>query len=149
MSATNDCHVSSIELTLSLFATIFGLLFGMFHAWLSHFLMLFCMFASGVFFGTVAGILYYTPFGHGLQCGNPVDRFPAKYQPFVSECSRITAISGLSWAMFALSVIGFFFFFFDKFSIVSHRDHIYIPYEAPVKPVKIHHDEESAPNAEW
>jgi hypothetical protein len=39
------------------------------------------------------------PFGHGLQCGNPVERFPPNYRPFVHECSRITAISGLAWAM--------------------------------------------------
>lgn len=55
--------------------------------------------ALAVIFGTGAGIFYGTPFGHGLQCGNPVESFSAKYQPFVSQCGRITAIEGLSWTM--------------------------------------------------
>lgn len=83
------------------------------------------MFAGSVFFGIVAGLLTATPFGHGLKCGNPVESFPLQYQPFVSQCSRITAIVGLAWALFGLSVIGFFFFIFDKYSLVSKREHVY------------------------
>lgn len=128
-------------LGLGLFATIFYLLIGLTNWWFSHLPLTFLMFTAGIFFGTVAGILEDTPFGHGLQCDNPVDRFPVKYQPFVHECSRITAIEGLSWAMFALAVIGFFFLLQDKFSCASKRDHVYAPYvsdeekklESPIK----------------
>lgn len=128
-------------LGLALFATIFYLIFGLCHWALGHALILFCFFSAGVMFGTVAGILTATPFGHGLQCGNPVDSFPLQYQPFVNECSRITAIVGLSWTMFGLCVIGFFWFFFDKFSLQSRRANVYEPYvdlEAANKPLDLH-----------
>jgi hypothetical protein len=115
-------------LGLGLFATIFYLIVGLTNWALGHLPLTFLMFTAGVFFGTVAGILEATPFGHGLQCGNPVDKFPANYQPFVDQCSRITAISGLAWAMFGLAVIGFFFLLQDKFSCTSKRAHLYEPY---------------------
>jgi len=88
-------------------------------------MMMFLFFVFGVFWGTGAGILESTPFGHGLQCSNPVDRFPPNYRPFVHECSRVTAISGLSWAMFGLSVIGLFWVFLDTFSLHKKRSVVY------------------------
>lgn len=97
---------------------------------------MFLMLAAGVFFGTTAGILTLTPFGQSLRCGNPVESFPPNYQPFVGDCSRITAIVGLSWAMFALAVVGLFWFFADKYSCVSKRDHLYAPYVGPAKAEK-------------
>lgn len=121
-------------LTPSLFATLFFALFGIFHAWLSHKLFIFCFFAAGVMFGVVAGMFQMTPFGHGLQCGNPVESFPEKYRPFVNECSRITAISALAWTMFALSTIGFFWSLFDAFKCTTRNTQIYTPYVKPEKP---------------
>ncbi|ODO11644.1 hypothetical protein I350_00428 [Cryptococcus amylolentus CBS 6273] len=114
-------------LGLLLFSTIVGLIFGIFHfkLGLTMYLPIFLAFAA--WFGTGAGILEATPFGHGLQCKHTSDlsRFPVKYQPFVSECSRITAISGLAWALFALSVIGLFWVFRDKFALTSKRNNTY------------------------
>nr|ADE10034.1 unknown [Tremella fuciformis]ADE10047.1 unknown [Tremella fuciformis] len=110
---------------LLLFTSIISLLFGLFHWALSLFLYLPIFLAMGVWWGTGAGIFESTPFGHGLQCGNPTASFPAAYQPYVSQCSRVTAIEGLAWAMFALAVIGLFFTFVDKFSIHSRRNDIY------------------------
>lgn len=118
-------------LGLNLFSTIFFFIVALFHWALGHLPLTFLMFCAGVFFGTSAGILTETPFGHGLQCGNPLYKFPENYRPFVRECSRITAITGLSWAMFALAVIAFFFFLIDKFSCVSKRQHVYEPYPDP------------------
>jgi hypothetical protein len=120
-------------LGLNLFSTIFFLLVGLTHWWFSHLPLAFLLFAAGVFFGTSAGILTATPFGHGLWCRNPVEKFPANYQPFVSQCARVMAITGLSWALFGLAVIGFFFLLADKFSCVSKRDHIYAPYDTEEK----------------
>ncbi|WOO78097.1 uncharacterized protein LOC62_01G001650 [Vanrija pseudolonga] len=128
-------------LGLGLFTTIFTLLFTIFHWALGHLLLTLTFFASGVFFGTVAGILTSTPFGHGLQCKNPVESFPPKYQPFYHDCRKVTATVGLAWALFALSVLGFFFMLQDKYSCVSKRNHVYIEYVAP-EPKK--HDEEEA-----
>ncbi|KAL7421783.1 hypothetical protein Q5752_003554 [Cryptotrichosporon argae] len=124
-------------LGLGLFSVIFGLLFAIFHWAAAHKVYLFMFLALGVFFGTVAGILYATPFGHGLKCGNPVSSFPSQYQPFVGQCSRITAIEGLSWALFGLSVIGFFATIADKFEFRSKRDYVYAPYAKPTKGEKI------------
>ncbi|RXK36510.1 hypothetical protein M231_06232 [Tremella mesenterica] len=122
---------------LLLFSSIISLLFGIFHWALSLFLYLPIFLAMGVWWGTGAGIIESTPFGHGLQCGNPVDRFPTVWQPYVHECSRVTAIEGLAWAMFALSVVGLFFTFIDKFSITSRRNVVYnIEAEAEAQPVK-------------
>ncbi|KAL1408019.1 hypothetical protein Q8F55_004816 [Vanrija albida] len=129
-------------LGLGLFATIFTLLVSIFHWALGHLLLTFTFFACGVLFGTVAGILTATPFGHGLQCGNPVDRFPPQYRPFVDDCAKVTATNGLSWAMFALATAGFFFMLQDKYACTSKRDHVYINYEAP-EPKKIHDEEEA------
>nr|ADE10052.1 unknown [Tremella fuciformis] len=84
---------------LLLFTSIISLLFGLFHWALSLFLYLPIFLAMGVWWGTGAGIFESTPFGHGLQCGNPTASFPAAYQPYVSQCSRVTAIEGLAWAM--------------------------------------------------
>ena len=55
--------------------------------------------ATGVMFGTGAGIIYATPFGHGLQCSNSLDLIPVNWRPDFHWCRRVTAIEGLSWAM--------------------------------------------------
>ncbi|WWC86412.1 uncharacterized protein L201_001289 [Kwoniella dendrophila CBS 6074] len=112
---------------LLLFSTIIGLLFGIFHWFVGLTMYLPIFLAMGVWFGTGAGILEETPFGHGLQCKHKNDpsRFPEAFRPYLSECSRITAMEGLAWAMFALSVIGFFFAFFDKFSLTAKRSIVY------------------------
>ncbi|ORY32233.1 hypothetical protein BCR39DRAFT_564269 [Naematelia encephala] len=120
-------------LGLLLFATIFALIIGLFHWVLNLGMFLVIFIANGVFFGTGAGIIEGTPFGHGLQCPNPVSAFPTAWQPFVSQCSRVTAIEGLAWAMFALSVIGLFYAFTDKFSIKSQRNILY-DVEVPIEP---------------
>lgn len=88
-------------LGLLLFSTIIGLLFGIFHWALGLTMYLPIFLAFGVWFGTGAGILEPTPFGHGFQCRHTWDlsRFPANWQPYVGECSRVTAIEGLAWAM--------------------------------------------------
>ncbi|WWC99844.1 hypothetical protein V866_006752 [Kwoniella sp. B9012] len=112
---------------LLLFTTIIGLLFSIFH-WalgLTMYLPIFLMF--GVFWGTGAGIMYETPFGHGFQCRhiNDPSRFAPNWVPYLGECSRVTAIEGLAWAMFALSVIALFFTLFDKFTFTSKRSAVY------------------------
>ncbi|WVN85363.1 uncharacterized protein L203_100508 [Cryptococcus depauperatus CBS 7841] len=112
---------------LLLFSTIIGLLFGIFHWALPLVMYLPIFLAFAAWFGTGAGILEATPFGHGLQCRHTWDlnRFPAEYRPFVGDCSRVTAISGLAWAMFALSVIGLFWVMLDKFKFTSKRNSVY------------------------
>ncbi|WWC66393.1 uncharacterized protein I206_100295 [Kwoniella pini CBS 10737] len=114
-------------LGLLLFSTIIGLLFCLFHWAVGLTLYLPIFLAFGVWWGTGAGILYGTPFGHGLQCKHTSDpsRFPANWVPFLGECSRVTAIEGLAWALFALSVIGLFYTFLDKFSFHSKRSSVY------------------------
>ncbi|WVQ85107.1 hypothetical protein IAT38_007272 [Cryptococcus sp. DSM 104549] len=114
-------------LGLLLFSTLAGLLFSIFHWALGLTIYLPIFLAFGAFFGTAAGILEDTPFGHGFQCRHTWDasRFPANWVPFLGECSRVTAIEGLSWAMFALSVIGLFFAFGDKFKLTSKRSVVY------------------------
>lgn len=88
-------------LGLLLFSTIIGLLFGIFHWALGLAMYIPIFIAFGAWFGTGAGILEATPFGHGFQCRHTWDlsRFPANWQPYVGECSRVTAIEGLAWAM--------------------------------------------------
>ncbi|WVQ97565.1 hypothetical protein IAU59_004679 [Kwoniella sp. CBS 9459] len=115
---------------LLLFSTIFGLLFCIFHWALGLGLYLPVFFMFGVFFGTGAGILEETPFGHGLQCKHKDDpsRFAQNWVPFLNDCSRFTAIEGLAWAMFALAVFGLFFTIADKFSFVSKRTAVYESY---------------------
>ncbi|WRT64300.1 uncharacterized protein IL334_001231 [Kwoniella shivajii] len=115
---------------LLLFSTIIGLLFCIFHWAVGLSLYLPIFLAFGVWWGTGAGIIEATPFGHGLQCKHISDssRFPANWVPFLGECSRVTAIEGLAWAMFALSVIGLFFTFIDKFNFTSKRSDVYESY---------------------
>ncbi|EJT51034.1 hypothetical protein A1Q2_07149 [Trichosporon asahii var. asahii CBS 8904] len=115
----------------SLFATIFYLLFALFHWKLGHKIMMFMFLSGGVFFGVIAGILTATPFGHGLQCKHNADHFSEPWRRFAGECARIQAIVGLSWALFGLNTIGFFWAIADKFSCVSKRDYVYAPYVAP------------------
>ncbi|WVF70341.1 hypothetical protein IAT40_005131 [Kwoniella sp. CBS 6097] len=112
---------------LLLFSTLFGLLFCLFHWALGLTLYLPLFLAFGVFFGTGAGILEETPFGHGLQCKHKSEpsRFPENWVPFLNDCSRVTAIEGLAWAMFALAVFGFFFTIADKFSFTTKRNTVY------------------------
>ncbi|AAW42247.1 hypothetical protein CNBC4600 [Cryptococcus deneoformans B-3501A] len=114
-------------LGLLLFSTIIGLLFGIFHWALGLTMYLPIFLAFGVWFGTGAGILEPTPFGHGFQCRHTWDlsRFPANWQPYVGECSRVTAIEGLAWAMFALSVFGLFWVIADKYNFTSKRSSVY------------------------
>lgn len=110
---------------LLLFSTIIGLLWGLFHWFVSLSLYLPINIAFAVWWGTGAGIIEATPFGHGLQCKNPTSSFPLNWQPFVGECTRVTTIEGFAWIMFALSVVGLFVAFVDKYSITSRRDHVY------------------------
>ncbi|KAK8866066.1 hypothetical protein IAR55_001217 [Kwoniella newhampshirensis] len=114
-------------LGLLLFSTLIGLVFCIFHWALNLALYLPVFLAFGVWFGVGAGILEETPFGHGLQCKHISDpsKFPTNWVPYLHECSRVTAIEGLAWAMFALAVIGFFFAFTDKFSLTSKRSVVY------------------------
>ncbi|WWD17732.1 hypothetical protein CI109_102173 [Kwoniella shandongensis] len=114
-------------LGLLLFSTLIGLLFSIFHWALGLTVYLPVFLAFGVWFGTGAGILEETPFGHGLQCKhiNDPSKFAPNWVPFLQECSRVTAISGLAWAMFALATIGFFWTIADKFSFVSKRSVVY------------------------
>lgn len=112
-------------INLGLFSSIVSILFGFFHWGLSLFMFLPIFLAHGVWWGTVAGILEKTPFGHGLQCGNPASSFPTAYVPFLNDCSKVTAIEGLAWAMFGLSVIGFFLTVFTKFDFTSVRNVVY------------------------
>ncbi|OWZ31226.1 hypothetical protein LQV05_002903 [Cryptococcus neoformans] len=114
-------------LGLLLFSTIIGLLFGIFHWALGLAMYIPIFIAFGAWFGTGAGILEATPFGHGLQCRHTWDlsRFPANWQPYVGECSRVTAIEGLAWAMFALSVFGLFWVIADKYNFTSKRSSVY------------------------
>lgn len=130
-------------LGLGLFVGIFFTLFGIFHAWLGHKIYLFLFFAGAVMSGVVAGLFEMTPFGHGLQCGNPVDSFPEKYRPFYGECSRITAIEGLAWTMFALNIVGLFLTFIDAYSCTARNTHVYAPYEKPEKVRDIEGDADS------
>ncbi|GMK57168.1 hypothetical protein CspeluHIS016_0400020 [Cutaneotrichosporon spelunceum] len=127
------------SLGLGLFIGIFFTMVGMGHAWLNHPLLMFCHFAGAVMSGVVAGLFTATPFGHGLQCSNPVDSFPAKYQPFLGECRKITAITALAWTMFGLNTLALFWLAVDGFSCTRRNTSIYVPWEPPVK-VK---DEES------
>lgn len=110
---------------LLLFVSIFGLLIALSHAYLPLVMVMLALLVTGVMNGTGAGIIEQTPFGHGLQCKNPVDRFPANFQPYVSDCSRYTAIEGLAWALFALSVFGLFFAFADMFELRRRRSVVY------------------------
>ncbi|KGB77465.1 hypothetical protein I307_05889 [Cryptococcus deuterogattii 99/473] len=114
-------------LGLLLFSTIVGLLFGIFHWALGLTMYIPILIAFGAWFGTGAGILEGTPFGHGLQCRHTWDlsRFPTAWQPYVGECSRVTAIEGLAWSMFALSVLGLFWVIVDKYNFVSKRSSVY------------------------
>lgn len=106
----------------------------------------------GVFWGTGAGIIEATPFGHGLQCNEPPSHFPEPWGNFVGSCSRWTAIEGLAWAMcewdrtdssprrlgrvligyrlVALSVIGFFYTIIDRYNFTTKRSNVY-DIEAP------------------
>lgn len=118
-------------LTNSLFASIFYLLFGLFHWSFGHRIFAFMFFSGAVFFATVAGLLYRTPFGHGLKCGMPLIKIDTKFQPWFQECSRITAISAFAWTMFGLSLLGLFWTIQDKFSCVSKREGVYAPYVKP------------------
>lgn len=115
----------------SLFSTIFYLIFAIFHWVVGHKIMMFLFLSGGVFFGTIAGILTATPFGHGIQCKHNADHFSEPWRRFAGDCARIQAIVGLSWAMFGLNTIGFFWAISDKFSCVSKRDSVYAPYVAP------------------
>lgn len=132
-------------LGLLLFSTIIGLLFGIFHWALGLTMYIPIFIAFGAWFGTGAGILEATPFGHGFQCRHTWDlsRFPANWQPYVGECSRVTAIEGLAWAMctfldtygwfianfvsdlVALSVFGLFWVIADKYNFTSKRSSVY------------------------
>jgi hypothetical protein len=131
-------------LGLGLFVCIFTMLFGLGHAWLNHMVLMFCHFATAVMVGTVAGLFTMTPFGHGLQCGNPIEKFPAKYQSFVGECAEYTAITGLAWAMFALNILMLVWLTQDAFSCVrTSNTHIYAPWEPPAKVKDLESDVES------
>jgi len=110
---------------LLLFTSVIGLVWGIFHWTVGLGLYLPIQVMFGVWWGTGAGIMESTPFGHGLQCHDPTSSFPVNWQPFVSECSRVTAIEGLAWAMFALSVMILVFVIADKFSITSRRNVVY------------------------
>jgi hypothetical protein len=154
---------------LLLFATIAGLLFVIFH-WVAGLVILALLFLVSravlyflgggvlavfsqeteltctqmfaVFFGTGAGILYSTPFGHSIACKNPTSSFPQIWQPYVSDCGRVMAISGLAWALcksftpqvrlppvltalVALSVIGLVLVIADTFHFRQKRNVIY------------------------
>lgn len=132
-------------LGLGLFIGIFFTMVAIAHYFLGHKVLMFCMFAGAVMNGVVAGLFTMTPFGHGLQCGNPVDSFLPKYQPFVGECSRITAITALAWAMFGINVIGLVGLAVDGFSCTTRNDHLYMPWEAPAKVKDVESDAESHP----
>ncbi|CAK9784943.1 hypothetical protein CC85DRAFT_283928 [Cutaneotrichosporon oleaginosum] len=129
-------------LGLGLFVGIFLTLVGISHAYLNHMVLMFAHFAAGVMSGTVAGLFTMTPFGHGLQCGNPIEKFAPKYRPFVSECAEYTAITGLAWAMFGLNVIALFWLAQDAFSCVRRNHHIYAPWEPPAKVSDVESDAE-------
>ncbi|GFZ43685.1 hypothetical protein JCM24511_01405 [Saitozyma sp. JCM 24511] len=115
---------------LLLFACIISLLFGLFHWAASLFMYHILFLMHGVFWGTGAGIIEATPFGHGLQCNEPPSHFPEPWGNFVGSCSRWTAIEGLAWAMFALSVIGFFYTIIDRYNFTTKRSNVY-DIEAP------------------
>jgi len=112
---------------LLLFSAVFGLIISLAHWFFSLNLYLPLFLALAVFNGTGAGIFEATPFGHGLQCRHSDDpsRFPVNYQPYLGECSRVTAIEGLAWALFALATFGFFFTILDKFEFRSRRNQVY------------------------
>lgn len=123
---------------LLLFNCIFSLLFVLGHWALGLGIHTFVFFAMGVFWGTTSGILYNTPFGQGwrLQCWNDINSFPANYRPFVPDCTRWTAVHGLSWALFGLSVIGLFATLVDRFEFHTKRTQMY--------DLEAHTDEEKA-----
>ncbi|WVR06003.1 hypothetical protein IAU60_003031 [Kwoniella sp. DSM 27419] len=112
---------------LLLFSSLISLVFCLFHWGVGLSLYLPIFLALGVFWGTGAGIIEKTPFGHGLQCKHIDDpsRFAENWRPYLGDCSRTTAIEGLAWAMFALSVFALFFVFMDKFSITTKRSAVY------------------------
>ena len=81
--------------------------------------------AMATFFATGAGIIYATPFGHGLVCSADPSSFPSAWAGFTSDCTRITTIEGFSWIMFALSIIGLVGVIVDKYEVKSVRSAVY------------------------
>lgn len=131
---------------LLMFATLLGLVWGIFHwaAGLRTHLVVWLMMAA--FFGTAAGILEQSPFGHGLRCGNPASFFPEQYRPFVSQCTRVKALSGLAWALFGISVLLMFYSFFDRYDLHVKRSAVYDVEHETIGPdghVKEEHDVEA------
>lgn len=90
------------------------------------------MFFSGaLFFACSAGLLYQTPFGHGLKCTMPIEKIDDKFKPWFGDCKIIMAVSAFAWTMFGLSLLGLFWTIQDKFSCVSKREGVYAPYIKP------------------
>ncbi|PPQ74682.1 hypothetical protein CVT26_007665 [Gymnopilus dilepis] len=90
-------------LGLLLAGVIISLLVVIFHVYLPiGFVALFSL-VLAVFFGTGAGVIRQTTPFRGSSCSSkPVDAYPQKWQPYAHECSRIVAMEGFAWALFAL-----------------------------------------------
>jgi vacuolar-type H+-ATPase subunit I/STV1 len=125
---------------LLLFTAIFALIVSIFHWAFSTRVYLILFVITGVFAGTGAGILHQSPFGKSLNCQKPDSFFPEAYQPYIGDCARVMAISGLAWALckfcfstslticsllVGLSVIGLVYSFFDHFKLSVRNTKVY------------------------
>ncbi|KAF9473370.1 hypothetical protein BDN70DRAFT_937487 [Pholiota conissans] len=92
------------SLGLLLCAVLISLLLCIGHYWIAVGFTAFVSLILAVFFGTVAGIIRTaTPF-RGTSCGNAVDLYPVKWQPYVGECRRIIAMEAFAWTLWALYI---------------------------------------------
>ncbi|KAF4611020.1 hypothetical protein D9613_006477 [Agrocybe pediades] len=86
---------------LLLCAVLVSLLITIFHFWLSVSFIAFFSLILSVFFGIGGGVIRTTtPFRR--SCGTPTQNYPEKWQRFAGECTRIVAMQGISWSLFAL-----------------------------------------------
>jgi hypothetical protein len=107
-------------LGLILFTVIFTFLLLIAHAFISFGVTAFFAFVGAVFWGVSAGVMWQViPFYRSCQAA---DSYPSNWQPFVSQCSRLIAIEGISWTLWALFVILFIATLVHKLEVRTRPD---------------------------
>ncbi|KJA14164.1 hypothetical protein HYPSUDRAFT_49374 [Hypholoma sublateritium FD-334 SS-4] len=87
---------------LLLCACLISLLLCLGHYWIAVGGTAFTSLILSVFFGTVAGIFRVTTPFRGHDCGRPQDSYPVIWRPWFQECSRVVAMEGIAWSLWAL-----------------------------------------------
>ncbi|THV06610.1 hypothetical protein K435DRAFT_849077 [Dendrothele bispora CBS 962.96] len=93
------------DLGLLLFTCIAEFLFLIGHFYASVGFSAFITFVLAVFWGTGAGVLFAVSPFRATNCDNPLNSFPAAWQPYTDRCSLIVAMQGIAWALWGLHVL--------------------------------------------